>query len=292
MMRRKPAAGKASRGETKRRSVRGDRSARENASQERDYEDTPSRGSSSPTRAGRLTSKNPEPRSSGVSRRTARASSRGSAKESSGGFDIPDNTMEMKTGWGAIEKHREVVKARKERMSKNLSNFFLKDGESAEIQLLDNSGPTVFQSHDTRNKFGRFEKQTCQKMGKQSHCLMCQAGLQPKWTAAIKVLDYRGQWDKKLGDFDGGEPRECIWYLSSTVSSQLNSFLKNKGIEDHTSICIIITRSGEKQNTSYNLELSPEPPYEDYDEKEATTMEVISPLSDDELEDLGFASYE
>lgn len=207
-------------------------------------------------------------------RRKERATSREGRKskrrsESSGS----DTSVSTGSGWGKVATK---VKMNEEASSASLNEFWISDGESAEIQIL-NKDPFCLDGHTINHK-GKYPFEPCQ-LSTQRHCVLCQEGEKKTWKAVFKILDYRGSWDKDKERFKHDEPVEKLWLVGSTLAEKLKTFLDKKG-KDADEIVIEITRSGKGKTTSYNFEYA-------WDEDAERPMKTVSWDSDtDDLEEI------
>lgn len=200
-------------------------------------------------------------------------------------------TNEDRNGWGDVAKKKKVVEERKEKSKNNIHDFYIaEDGASAIVQLLDDA-PTSYDAHNVKDgKF--FRTYTCQLMA-QKHCLMCREGSKITWKYAFKVLDYRGDYDKKTGEFLYNKKEEKLWVVGQKLAQQLHDFKNKRSGRELTEMVLLVTRSGKGTSTTYNLELAL-----DKDEVKMKpvrhvstypdTSELVAPMSDDELEATNF----
>ena len=96
------------------------------------------------------------------------------------------------------------------KFNKMNTNFYLKDGEVADVVFLDES-PTIFWGHTVKctTQDGRdfYRTEQCQK-SQQDYCVLCESDnpsvSKAKKVLAFRLLDGRGSWDKKLNNGKGG----------------------------------------------------------------------------------------
>lgn len=199
------------------------------------------------------------------------------------------------SGWDKLKQKAEERETAKAVLDSKVPVFKMKSGEMAIIQICHDE-PIIVETHRTKNKYGRYEVQVCQKET-QRNCKMCEAGMATTTSAAFKVLDFRGRWDKNLNDYSWDEPLERLLWASQKLAMQFYDYSKRKG---PLSECVIeISRSGSgPQDTAYNLSPAftedgkPEEPYDmrEFDFQEPSIEDIVKPLSDDELEAIGFES--
>lgn len=197
------------------------------------------------------------------------------------------------SGWGAVVKRKEEAdrkrEAAEERKNK-IWDFYLRDGETAVIQFLDDA-PYCYDGHNLKDSYGNFVFVPCQ-LSEQKHCLACRESSNISWKAAFKVLDYRTK--NKAGDMVyTEEPTEKLWKVGQQLAQQIKAFIDKKG-KDLTEVCLEVTRSGKgAKDTSYNIGLA----YDEDDEKIepiewkhkfGPTSELCAPPDDDEYIDNGY----
>lgn len=193
------------------------------------------------------------------------------------------------TGWGKVA----AKKAQNEEAAKgNYNSIYLRDGESAVLQFLDDE-PFCFEGH--KSKRWNWAIKMCQLV-KQKHCLMCDADIKPQWQAAWRVLDYRGTWEKGKtkgeGKFKNDKPVERVLIVSNTVANQIHG-LKDRYGKELTQLVLEMSRTGSSaKDTSYNFERAVD--RDDSIRKPiahktelAHLRELIKPPSDNELIALG-----
>lgn len=199
-------------------------------------------------------------------------------------------------GWAKLRQKAEERELAKDVLNSKIPNFRIKAGEFAFIQFTHDE-PMVVETHQTKNKYGRYETQVCQKeTGK--HCVMCDKGMGTSTKAAFKVLDFRGRWDKDQEDFSWDEPLERLLWASQSLAIQIHDYAERKGVALSEAV-IEIARSGSgAQDTSYSLSPAldednhPVEPLDLYEfEMDFPPIEeVVVPLTDEELEAIGFSN--
>lgn len=207
-------------------------------------------------------------------------------------------------GWKAVaNRKKETEENRANNASDNIREMWMADGETAQIQFLDDE-PICMDGHTVMVKKKR-KFLPCQ-LATQKHCLMCQAGEKTTWKAAFKILDYRGTWNKDKDNGKGKEPGgfmydkpvEKLWYVSQTLAGQIHKMAEKKK-KDLTEYVFEVTRSGAgPKDTSYNFELATDEdentidPIMDYEQEFPSTEELTSPPTDKQLAAIGFGSEE
>lgn len=195
-------------------------------------------------------------------------------------------------GWGAVARRQTEVKERMEEMQNRIREFWLKSGESANIQFLQDE-PYCFFAHNVKDKNGRWTVVPCQ-LNVQDTCTLCTQGVKQTWKAAFKILDLRGQWDKDKQRFIGGDPVEKIWTVGASVAQQLKQFIDRKG-KSLTEMVIEVSRSGEGKDSTYNIGVA----FDDEDrkirpieweEKYPSCKEICTPPTDDEIDENDYHS--
>ncbi len=198
-------------------------------------------------------------------------------------------------GWAEVTRRQQAMAEEKEDRSSRPFDFFLKAGESAVIQVL-NDEPYTFDAHGIKSGT-KFLTLTCQLVT-QKTCLMCREKIKQTWKAAFLILDYRGKWDKEKKKFMGGDPVEKLWIVNMTQLGSLQA-IRDKRKKDLTQLVLEISRTGSgKNDTSYNFEQA----IDENDERmlpkrHKITSEPLNklcaPLSDAALDKLGFeAAYD
>lgn len=193
-------------------------------------------------------------------------------------------------------KRREYRETRKERNENLIREFWLKSGETATIQLL-NDEPFVFDGHNVKID-GDWKTVPCQLV-KQRHCLMCRDKVRKAWKAAFKLWDYRGNWDKDKKRFKNDDEFEKIWLVSDATCELLDALRKRKKCE-LTDIVLDVTRVGSGKTTTYSIQIAEDDDGRrlkpiDKKEKFPGARELVTHnlfLSDAELEATGFESSE
>jgi len=247
-----------------------------------------------------------------ASRRPEPTSSRGSRRGAASSSDSPISTKANKTsppkqepsleeqeeglesvsgsGWAYLNKKHEQIEKEKERRAQTPRDFYMTDGEYAEVQMLDKE-PFIFEAHSIMTG-GSFQKEPCQKSF-QRNCLMCNEGIKSTTAVAFKLIDYRGNYDKAKEDHKWDEPIEKIWVTGMTLAKQIHTFIKKKGVA-LDEIVLGITRSGSGKETSYNIEMAMDKNnvvYEpiEFEPKKDATADVYAAKSNEELADMGFS---
>ena len=203
-----------------------------------------------------------------------------------------EESSRKSSGWGAVARRQAEIAEKKEAMENQVRDFYLKDGESAIIQFLQDE-PYCYDAHSVRDKGGRFTVVPCQ-LNVQRRCVLCAQGVKQTWRAAFKVLDYRGTWNKEKGKFNHDKPVEKIWKVGATIANQLKAIRDRRG-KELTEMVLEVTRSGASTDTSYNFE----PAFDEDDNKmvpkkwkEETPIaeELCQPPTEDEIDERGYSS--
>lgn len=208
----------------------------------------------------------------------------------------PESTASTTTGigWGPVANRKKEVADRFEE-SNGIREFWLRDGESAMIQFLDDA-PLCIDGHNILNGEGKWAFEPCQLLA-QRHCLMCRDKIKKGWKAYFKIIDYRGTWDKGTEEFLYDKEDERYWSVGSTVAEQLEGIITAKGRKLSTMV-FIVRRTGEKKNTSYNFEMALDRddrvirPITDWEDEYDPLTKIIVPKTDAELEKRGFSQPE
>lgn len=198
------------------------------------------------------------------------------------------------TGWGAVARRATEVKERKEEMENKIRDFWLKEGESANIQFLQNE-PYCFYAHNVKDKDKHFHVVPCQ-LNTQDSCVLCHDGVKQTWKAAFKILDFRGKWDTDKKKFVGGDPTEKLWMVGTTIAQQLKQFIDRKG-KDLTDMVIEVTRSGSGKDSTYNFGVALDDDDRrikpiSWDSETPEASELCQPPTDDEIDERGYDSGE
>jgi hypothetical protein len=196
-------------------------------------------------------------------------------------------------GWGAVANKKledEERKRRREEKAGNIWDFYLRDGESAIIQIL-NDEPLCMDGHTVFDDGKNFTFLACQ-LEIQKHCLMCRDDSPLTWKAGFKVLDFREK--NKKGDYVySDKPTEKRWLIGTQLAQQLKAFKDKKG-KELTDMVIEITRTGAgAKDTTYNLAVAL---YEDdtkiepieWEQKFPSIEDICAPLEDDQFIDGGY----
>lgn len=205
-----------------------------------------------------------EPEEQPSRRGSRRSSSRASSPSRDSG-----KSASAATGWDAVVEKKEELDERRND-SYGPRDFWLLDGETAVIQPLQDE-PYCFDAHRVKVR-GKWTHEPCQ-LTHYKTCQFCDDQVPASWRAAIKVLDYRGNWDKDAKEHKWDAEIVKAWQLSHTVALQLKEFIdrRNKPL---SKMVLEVTRSGSGKKTSYNIALA----LDDDDQ-------VMQPLSSREYED-------
>ena len=197
-------------------------------------------------------------------------------------------------GWGAVAKRQADIAERKEAAESSVRDFWLKGGETAVIQFLQDE-PYCYDAHQVRDRNGKWTVVPCQ-LATQRHCSLCSDGVKRTWKAAFMLLDYRGSWDKDKKDFTWDKPVVRVWRVGAQIAQQLKTYIDRKG-KDLSRIVLEVTRSGEGKDSSYNFgpafdkDDNPMKPIK-WDEEYPSAESVCQPLTDDQIDEMGLTSDE
>lgn len=193
-------------------------------------------------------------------------------------------------GWGAVARRQTEMEERKSELENQCREFWLKPGESAVIQFLQDE-PYCFDAHQVKDKRGNWQVVPCQ-LNTARHCTLCSQGVKQTWRAAFKLLDYRGNWDKDKKCFKNDEPHEKIWKVGTVIANALKQYVDKKG-KDLSELVLEVTRSGSGKDSTYNFERAegdddaPMKPIR-WKEKYPDCEELCQPPSDDEIDERGY----
>lgn len=199
-----------------------------------------------------------------------------------------DDTELTGKGWNAVVNKKaaneELAKAPKK------SDFYLKDGESAQIQFLDDE-PYCFNAHSV-NVDGHYKSIPCQ-LATQKYCTLCDDKNKLGWKAGFRILDFRGTWDKDKKKFKHDKAVEKLWEVTQTVANQIRKQFDKKGTLLKS--VFEISRSGSgKSDTAYNLETAFDGDEKMKPVKHTITLpelnELCAPPSDRMLATMGYGS--
>lgn len=194
-------------------------------------------------------------------------------------------------GWGAVVKRQDDIAKAKESAEKDVREFWLKGGESAQIQFLQDE-PYCYDAHTVKDKHGKWTTVPCQ-LNTKKHCLLCTEGSKQTWKAAFMILDYRGTWNKEKSKFNKDEKIVKIWKVGATIANQLKQQIDKRG-KDLTKMVFEVSRSGDGKDSTYNFE----PAFDEDDDdvklvpvkfKEGfpEAEELCQPFTEDEMDDMG-----
>lgn len=198
------------------------------------------------------------------------------------------------SGWAAVAKRQKEAAARKaaaEDSKSAIRDFWLKSGESAVVQIL-NEEPYVYDGHNIKDGDGKWGFSPCQ-LASQKYCLMCREKIKSGWKAGFKVLDYRGTWDKESSSFKWDEPIEKLWSVNQTILGQLQT-IKTKRGKPLTDLVLEVMRTGTgKTDTSYNFEQAFDEDDKklvavDWDDEYPKLSILLAPMTDEQLVEKGF----
>lgn len=200
-----------------------------------------------------------------------------------------------KTGWAALTAKKKEVEVLKEARENEVPEFYLTEkNDTAVVQFL-NDEPEVVDGHSIRTGprgKERFLFTPCQ-LNTQRKCAMCSAGITITTKFAFKVLDMRGTYDKDKDRFKKDKPLEKLWYMGMKMAEQAKSIAdkKNKEITD---IVYEVSRSGSQKTTSYNFSMALDEddkriPLTAWKEQFPSIAKITKPLTDEQLEIMGFA---
>lgn len=193
-------------------------------------------------------------------------------------------------GWGAVAHRQAEISEREDELKNIPRDFFLKEGESATIQFLQDE-PFCYDAHSVKDKRGNFRYVPCQ-LNTGKHCVMCAEGVKLTWRAAFKLIDYRGTWDKNKARFKNDTPVEKIWKVGTTVAQQLKAICDKRG-KELTEMVFEVHRSGSGKDATYNFEQALD---EDdtrmrpkkWVEKMATAEELCQPPTVEDIDKAGY----
>lgn len=197
-----------------------------------------------------------------------------------------------KQGWGAVVKKAKEDAQAREGAENSVRDFWLKDGESAKIQFLQDE-PFCYDAHSVKDRKGNWNTVPCQ-LATHKHCTLCSDGVKLTWRAAFKIIDLRGNWDKDKKRFKNDKPIEKVWKVGSTVAQAIKNQMDKRG-KPLTELVLEVTRTGSSTDTSYNFEVA----FDDddqrmkpikYKEQYATAEELCQPPTDEEIDDRGYES--
>lgn len=195
-------------------------------------------------------------------------------------------------GWGAVARRQSEVAARQAANENSVRDFWLQSDETAIIQFLQDE-PYCYDAHSVKDKRGNWAVVPCQ-LNTGKHCVLCSEGVKQTWRAALKLLDYRGSWDKDRKQFKYDKPVEKIWRIGSTLANQLKQIVDKKGLP-LTEMVLEVTRSGSGKDSSYNFE----PAFDDddrkmkpmkWDEETPSAEELCQPPTEDEIDAAGYVA--
>lgn len=194
-------------------------------------------------------------------------------------------------GWDSVVARSKELDERSDKDNALLRDFYLKEGEIAIVQYLDDE-PYAFEGHSIQNERGHWGLKPCQ-LETQKHCLMCQSDSRPTWQGAMRVLDYRGNWDKEESGFLWDEPVEKIHFFGIKLAGQLKAYADKKG-KPLSSLVIEIQKVGSGKASTHNLAPAMDEATEKvmrpiaWDSKVDSVEDCIIVPTDEELEKLGF----
>lgn len=216
----------------------------------------------------------------------------GRTRSRRGGDESSPRSSKREQGWGAVARRQEEVKKRIEEAGNSLREFWLKTGESAIIQILQEE-PYCFDAHQVKDKRGKWTIVPCQ-LNTGKHCVLCSDGVKQTWRAAFKILDYRGTWDSDKKRFKNDKPVEKIWIVGSTIANSLKQVRdKDKKGRELNQMVLEVTRSGEGKDSTYNFEQAFDEGDKrmrpiDWDEQGMTAEEYCQPPTEDEIDEAGY----
>ena len=196
---------------------------------------------------------------------------------------------ERKQGWSAVAQRQAEVAENREKSENAVRDFWLKPGETAIIQFLQDE-PYCYNAHSVKDKRGNWTTIPCQ-LDTSRHCVLCSEGSKQIWRAAFKLLDYRGSWDSEKKKFKHDKPVEKIWRVGTTIAQQLKQITDKKG-KELTELVLEVTRTGEGKDATYNFEMAFDDDDrrmrpKDWEEMLPSAEEICQPPTDDELDEMG-----
>lgn len=199
-------------------------------------------------------------------------------------------STEKKQGWAAVARRRAEVEERAEIAKTAVRDFFISTGKTAIIQFLQDE-PYCFDSHSVEDKWGNFKKAACQCMTKK-RCSMCSENWKKSWSAAFKVLDYRGTWDKEAKEFKYDEKVEKLWVVGTMTAQKLQQISEKRG-KELSEMVFEVTNNGKGD---YNFEAAFD---EDdvklkpvkWEEELASAEDCCQPPTDEEIDEREYKPY-
>lgn len=150
----------------------------------------------------------------------------------------------MKTGFQAAKREMKRNEARRGSWT---PEFWLKDGESADIRLLTDEPMCLYQ-HRVAIGTQKYAPRTC--LGEGNNCPLCKVGNKRQFVGVFKILDRREEkWTSKDGKAHAQENTVKVWRCGQRILGQLEALHAKKG--DLTSYDINMTRNGKGLETTY-----------------------------------------
>lgn len=151
------------------------------------------------------------------------------------------------SGWASMTQRKEEIES-----NTSAPEFYLKNDEVAIIQYLDEE-PRAFEGHRIKLPSGKYKTLPCQ-LEHQRYCHLCNAGEKSSWFGAMRVLDYRGKWDKDASDFLWDSQVEKIHVFGLTYAQQLHSYSVKRRV-GLTKLVIEISKTGTGKTSTFNLSI-------------------------------------
>lgn len=145
------------------------------------------------------------------------------------------------------------------------TNFFLRDGESAYVQFVDNV-PFIFAGHGLKMTSKRgstyYITEACQKSTKRS-CVLCSSSnsrvSDMRQYIAFRLIDYRGTYDTKTKKVDSDVPAPSIFLTPKGLAMQLKQIIDDNG-GDITDKLIKLTKNEKNYNAQVVVEKDKDDP--------------------------------
>ncbi len=208
--------------------------------------------------------------------------------------EVPRREQSPKSGWAQIAEKKEQMDAEKEDRANKPRDFWLKSGETANVQFLQDE-PLIVEGHSIKDNKGNWRFAPCQ-LSVQRHCLMCADGIYKITKAAFKLLDYRGNWDKDKKKFKNDEPLERYAVLSIGDAEKVKVIMDKKKT-NLTDLVLEVNKTGSGKKTANNFSLA----FDDDDKRiypiefkseYPPIEEIMAPMSNAQLEATGFSAPE
>ena len=158
----------------------------------------------------------------------------------------------MSSGYSAVKK--QVITSKNRKSKSWIPEFWIKDGEDADIRIL--TEPICINSHRVPTGRKVPDNFTCLE-GTGEPCILCEAGektYQRQWQSCLAIIDRRTEeWTDRQGTQHKHKNRVKLWRCGIRVAGVLEKITSKKG--DLRQFEIEVSRTGAGQASTYMFDV-------------------------------------